>query len=99
MLTDEALDRAVTRTLTELFELGMFENPYRDPAEAEALVATPSDWDAAAEAHRRSVVLLKNDGTLPLTAEKTAGRKVYAEAFNKNPEQPQPPPCGRCWGI
>ena len=87
VLTDEALDRAVTRTLTELFELGMFENPYRDPAEAEALVATPSDWDAAAEAHRRSVVLLKNDGTLPLTAEKTAGRKVYAEAFNKNPEQ------------
>lgn len=86
VLTDEALDRAVARTLTELFALGMFENPYRDPAEAERVVAAPADWDAAAEAHRRSVVLLKNDGTLPLTAEKTAGKKVYAEAFLKNAE-------------
>lgn len=33
VITDEALDRAVTRTLTELFRLGMFENPYRDPQE------------------------------------------------------------------
>ena len=31
-LNDEALDRAVSRTLTEMFALGMFENPYRDPA-------------------------------------------------------------------
>ena len=83
-LTDEALDRAVARTLTELFALGMFENPYRDPDEAARIVATPSDWEAAADAHRRSVVLLKNDGTLPLTAERRANKKIYAEAFLKN---------------
>ena len=83
-LTDEALDRAVARTLTELFALGMFENPYRDPDEAARIVATPSDWEAAADAHRRSVVLLKNDGTLPLTADKRANKKIYAEAFLKN---------------
>ena len=83
-LTDEALNRAVARTLTELFALGMFENPYRDPDEATRIVATPSDWEAAADAHRRSVVLLKNDGTLPLTADKRANKKIYAEAFLKN---------------
>lgn len=83
-LTDEALDRAVARTLTELFALGMFENPYRDPDEAARIVATPSDWEAAADAHRRSVVLLKNDGSLPLTADKRANKKIYAEAFLKN---------------
>ena len=83
MLTDEALDRAVTRTLTELFALGMFENPFRDPEAAERVVADPADRAAAAEAHRRSVVLLKNDGTLPLSSD----RKIYAEAFLKNPEQ------------
>ena len=83
-LTDEVLDRAVARTLTELFALGMFENPYRDPDEAARIVATPSDWEAAADAHRRSVVLLKNDGTLPLTADKRANKKIYAEAFLKN---------------
>lgn len=86
-LNDEALNRAVSRTLTEMFQLGMFENPYRDPAEAEKLVATPSDWEAAAQAHRQSVVLLKNQQVLPLTAEKLAGKKVYAEAFHKNPVQ------------
>lgn len=86
VLTDESLDRAVTRTLIELFQQGMFENPYADPQKAAEVVATPSDWEAAARAHRQSVVLLKNDGTLPLTAEKLAGKKVYAEAFHKNPE-------------
>ena len=85
VLTDEALDRAVTRTLTELFALGMFDDPYRDPEEAERVVADPADRAAAAEAHRRSVVLLKNDGTLPISE----GKKIYAEAFLKNPEQAQ----------
>ena len=85
VLTDAALDRAVTRTLTELFALGMFDDPYRDPEEAERVVANPEDWAAAAEAHRRSVVLLKNDGTLPISE----GKKIYAEAFLKNPEQAQ----------
>ena len=85
VLTDEALDRAVTRTLTELFALGMFDDPYRDPEEAERVVADPADRAAAAEAHRRSVVLLKNDGTLPISA----GKKIYAEAFLKKPEQAQ----------
>ena len=85
VLTDEALDRAVTRTLTELFALGMFDDPYRDPEEAERVVADPADRAAAAEAHRRSVVLLKNDGTLPISE----GKKIYAAAFLKNPEQAQ----------
>ena len=84
-LTDEALDRAVARTLTGLFELGVFEDPYRDPAAAVQAVATPADWANAAEAHRKSVVLLKNDGSLPLPA----GKKVYAEAFAKRAEAAQ----------
>lgn len=81
VLTDEALDRAVARTLTEMFEVGMVDDPYRDPDQAEAVVATKADWEEAARVHRESVVLLKNDGTLPLTPDKLAGKKVYAEAF------------------
>ncbi len=83
-LNDEALDRAVARTLTEMFQLGMFENTYRDAKAAAGIVAAPSDWEAADLAHRQSVVLLKNDGTLPL---KAGSKKVYAEAFHKNPKQ------------
>ena len=83
-LNDEALDRAVSRTLTEMFRLGMFENTYRDAKAAVEICAHAADWANAELAHRQSVVLLKNDGTLPLKAE---GKKVYAEAFHKNPVQ------------
>ncbi|MGN0998233.1 MAG: glycoside hydrolase family 3 N-terminal domain-containing protein [Faecousia sp.] len=83
-LNDEVLDRAVTRTLTEMFALGMFENTYRDPRNAKAVCANPEDWSNANRAHRQSVVLLKNDGTLPLNAK---GKKIYAEAFRKDPAQ------------
>lgn len=86
VLTDESIDRAVTRTLTELFALGMFENPYREPARAEEMIRTPADWEEAELTHRKSVVLLKNRDTLPLTPEKGSGKKIYAEAFCKNPE-------------
>ena len=83
-LNDEALDRAVARTLTEMFELGMFENTYRDAKKAKEIVSSSKYWADAELAHRQSVVLLKNDGTLPLKAD---GKKVYAEAFHKNPKQ------------
>ncbi|MCQ2981713.1 MAG: glycoside hydrolase family 3 C-terminal domain-containing protein [Treponemataceae bacterium] len=82
VLTEEAVNRAVSRTLTEMFTLGMFEDTYRDVSAARELVATKEDWAAAALAHRQSVTLLKNNGVLPLPAEKAAGKKVYAEAFD-----------------
>lgn len=82
VLTDEALTRAVTRTLKEKFELGMFDNPYRDPETAKQVVATKKHWEDAYRVHQQSVVLLKNkEGLIPLDREKTAGRKVYVECF------------------
>ena len=86
ILTDEAINRAVARTMTEMFELGMFENPYRDPEAAVEMAAAKEDWENAMDAHRKSVTLLKNEDVLPLTEEKLAGKKVYAEAFHKRPE-------------
>ncbi len=83
-LNDAVLDRAVSRTLTEMFELGMFENTYRDAKKAKKIVSGSQYWADAELAHRQSVVLLKNDGTLPLKAE---GKKVYVECFHKNPQQ------------
>ena len=80
-LSDEVLTRAVERTLKEKFELGLFENPYRDPAKAVEVVATKKHWDDAMDIHRKSVVLLKNDGVLP---QQTAGKKIYVECFNKS---------------
>lgn len=87
VLSDEALDRAVSRTLQGMFELGLFEDTYRDPKVANEVAHTQSDWDKAMDAHHKSVTLLKNDGTLPLTASKLTNKKVYAEAFHQSPEK------------
>ncbi len=87
ILTEEAIDRAVTHTLTEMFQLGMFENPYRSPQKAAKVVADKRYWEQAMDAHRKSVTLLKNDGVLPLTPEKLNGKKIYGEAFCKDSEK------------
>jgi len=61
------IDDAVRRILRLKFDAGLFENPYADPARADALTATPDAIELAREAARRSAVLLKNDkGLLPL---------------------------------
>lgn len=87
VLTEEALNRAVSRTLREKFALGMFENPYRDPAHAAEVVATEQHWKNAYDVHVKSVVLLKNqDGVLPLGREKLNGKRIYVECFRKDGE-------------
>jgi beta-glucosidase len=62
---DPALvDRAVARLLAVKFELGLFEAPYVDVAAA--LPPLEADRALARRAARASIVLLENDGTLPL---------------------------------
>lgn len=86
-LSDEALTRAVTRTLTEKFALGMFDNPYRCPERAETVIANREHWDAAYDVHLKSVVLLKNKkNVLPLTDGKLKGKKIYVECFRADGE-------------
>ncbi len=61
------LDQSVTRVLRAKFLLGLFENPYVDPERAAKIVNSQAHRDLAAEAARRSIVLLKNEGNvLPL---------------------------------
>lgn len=61
---EAAVDTAVVRILRAKFELGLFENPFVDPEAAELPFA--EDRALAREIARRSMVLLANDGTLPL---------------------------------
>ena len=49
-----------------MFELGLFEDTYRDAKVAAEVAANQADWDKAMDAHRKSVTLLKNDDVLPL---------------------------------
>lgn len=69
LLEEDAFDGAVARILSIKFDLGLFENP-RLPSEArDAVVGRASHAELNLEVARRSVVLLENDGTLPLGIE------------------------------
>ncbi|MFG2652490.1 glycoside hydrolase family 3 C-terminal domain-containing protein [Streptomyces sp. NPDC048436] len=71
LLTMDDVDRAVRRQLSIRFRLGEFD-PERDPYAGipwEA-VNSPAHQDLALRAATESVVLLKNEGLLPLAAER-----------------------------
>lgn len=63
-ITETTVDRAVARILKAKFLLGLFENPYVDPERAIRVTNSRAHRDLAAEAARRSIVLLKNDNNL-----------------------------------
>lgn len=68
LLTEADLNDSVRHLLTEMFNLGLFENPYTDPAQAQAIANSPASQLVANEAHRESIVPLRNDRhLLPLT--------------------------------
>ena len=62
----ELLDLAVQRHLKKKFELGLFENPYVEEGKVWEVFETFEQRQLAREIARRSIVLLKNDGLLPL---------------------------------
>jgi len=62
----EAIDLSVTRHLTKKFELGLFENPYVDEGGVLAEFETPANRELAKQIAEQSLVLLKNDGVLPI---------------------------------
>ena len=67
------IDDAVRRILRVKFRAGLFENPYApyEPGEAEAQMLKPDAVAAARRAAGRSMVLLKNEGALPLDPNKS----------------------------
>lgn len=67
------MERSAVRLLKNIFRCGLFENPYLDPAESEAVVGCEAFAKAGYEAQLRSVVLVKNHSVLPAAC----GKKVY----------------------
>ncbi|ESQ76717.1 glycoside hydrolase family 3 N-terminal domain-containing protein [Asticcacaulis sp. AC402] len=60
------IDEPVKRILEWKFQAGLFENPYADAKKADSLTAMPDAVALARLAAQKSVVLLKNNGILPL---------------------------------
>jgi beta-glucosidase len=63
-----AIDTACARILALKFRAGLFESPYADAEAARTLTGNDEARALALRAARRSICLLSNDGTLPLTA-------------------------------
>jgi beta-glucosidase len=71
----DVLDEGVRRVLSVKDAIGLFDNPYRslDPAVEADTSKNAEHAELAREAARRSIVMLKNDGVLPL---KKSGQKI-----------------------
>ena len=67
---ESTIDAAVRNILRVKFVLGLFENPYVDEASAQELQYAPAHLEAAQKTVEESVILLKNDGLLPLRADR-----------------------------
>ncbi len=99
LVTEAKLDTALVRLFTARFRLGMF-----DPPESYAYgripfseVNSPEHRQLALQAAREAIVLLKNDGVLPLSKQARriavigpTAELVQALQGNYNPTPPQP---------
>lgn len=64
LITEADIDRMLRRILTVRFDLGLFEDPYVDPAKAEAINDCQEHRDLALKLARKSVTLLKNENNI-----------------------------------
>jgi beta-glucosidase len=66
------MEQSAVRLLKNIFRVGVFENPYLNPAETKAIVGKPEFMKIGYETQLKSVVMLKNQNqTLPITTRKT----------------------------
>jgi beta-glucosidase len=86
-ISEARIDEAARRLLRDKFRLGLFEDPYVDPDEAERTCGSADFRAAGDRAQRRSAVVLTNHGLLPLSGEP----RVYVDglAYDCAVERPE----------
>ncbi|KHL94092.1 glycosyl hydrolase family 3 [Paenibacillus sp. IHB B 3415] len=67
-LDEKLVDQAAARVLELKFRLGLFEQPFADPDRAEQVIGSPEHAVLARNIAAEGIVLLKNNGILPLSA-------------------------------
>ena len=78
LIPSSRIDASVNRILKNKFDLGLFDNPYVEVDQVKSRVNTERNIKLGKEAQKQSMVLLKNDSTLPL--EKNIN--IFVDGFN-----------------
>jgi beta-glucosidase len=83
-VTEERINISVRRLLAMKFRAGLFENPYADATQAVALTNNAEARALALEAAQRTIILLKNDGMLPLRLPEAGSTKPVIAVIGPN---------------
>lgn len=83
-IPESRIDESVRRILDVKFRLGLFENPYADEQQSMKIRLCDEHRQTALEAARNGIVLLKNEGVLPL--DPTKYKKVLVTGINADDE-------------
>ena len=87
-LSEAEIDGPCARLLALKFRMGLFENPRRaDLARAAAEIARPEHRAVNLEAARQSLILLQNDGLLPLDPSKLTSIAVVGPNADDDQQQ------------
>ena len=73
-IPEKRIDEAASKILKAKFELGLFEAPIPELPTERGFAAIPEHRQTSLEAAREGIVLLKNDGILPLNPPSAAGK-------------------------
>ena len=80
IISEARINESVKRILVNKFELGLFDEPYVDENKINDRVNTKKNIEAGLEAQRKSIVLLENNGALPLKK----GMKIFVDGLDSN---------------
>ena len=76
------INESARKILYAKFKLGLFENPFVSPDDLDENVFTEEHKSTALDAARKAIVLLKNDGILPISQKR--GKKILVTGPNAN---------------
>ncbi len=82
-LDEENINESCRRVLKLKFKLGLFENPYTDENEYKEIINRKDHLEKALEIAQKSVILLKNNGILPLGKNKYKKIALIGPSSNK----------------
>ena len=88
LISESDVDAALTRTINIQMMVGFYDPFGRSPFDniSDAVVDSPPHRQAALEAAQQSIILLRNDGTLPLNASRLRRVAVVGPSANDTAE-------------